>query len=142
MAKKKAALIELDVDFKGVSIGQDTARVSFNVTRDRLSIDDAENYFCGRRLVATAKLRSGDANGQTHLLKDMAPVSIKAAFDTRKFSVAPEVIGSGLTCLLTEIDVGDFSHLAGREGKLVIESVEDIPEEEKPAKKAKDEDDE
>lgn len=138
MAKKKQttqqqsaqkSLVRFACEFRGVGIGELTGRIGVRLARDNVSLEQADKFLCGRRLTATAELKSDDARGQTHL-PDLGPQRVKAVFDVKRFGVAPERITTGLTFNLKEVALGDIAALANKAGWLDIEAVNELPDDE------------
>lgn len=113
--------------FGGVSIGQQTAKLSIKVDREHLNIVAADEALCGRRVAGKVAVgRAGDTPGQMLLLEEMDDV-IEATFDIHRFGVTPDSFTSGLTFKLKEIDVGQLARFSKGSGRLIMDSVEEIP---------------
>lgn len=125
MVKDKAT--DLPVEFGGVSIGQQTAKLSIKINREFLNIVAADDALCGRRVTGKVAFgRSGDTPGQMLLLEEMDEV-IEATFDIHRFGVTPDHFTSGLTFKLKEIDIGQLARFSKGSGRLVLDEVEEIP---------------
>lgn len=133
---KAAAVLDVPVAFGGVSVGDETARIGVTVLRQRLNVDAAEGVFCGRRLTGRILLCEGDPDQQSFLAD--ADCEVAGVFDCKTFRVGPKEIGAGLTFSLADIDVGDLAGFAKRSGRLLVEGVADLPDEEPKKAKAMD----
>lgn len=128
MATATKPELNVPVNFGGVSIGKATARISMKIERDEsFSITRAEESFCGRRLIGKIQLgRKGDQDGQTTMWDDA--MAIEGSFDVHRMGVNLEEFSIGATFSKSEIDLtllGDFSNGSGR---MIVNSIELIPE--------------
>lgn len=128
MAKSKTPVLEVPVSFGGVSIGEKTARVSMKIQRGDCGLDivAAEDLFCGRRL--TGKIQLGgkaDTPGQTKFIE--TDVVVDGTFDIHRFGVTPEAFTTGATFSLKEIEIGDLAQFSKGQGRMVVESNDEIP---------------
>lgn len=145
MAKKKEAALELDlpVSFGGISFGKKTARVGLSVDREHLKIGVADKTFCDRRLTVTIFANgNGDSPGQGRLDGMEDSLELVGIADVKGFGVHADNIGFGLTFNVQEIrrtcsaSGVQFQDFAGREGRLMIAEIGDIPEAEKASEDA------
>jgi len=121
-------ILDVPVSFGGVSIGQDTARVGIKIERGNLALDRADECFCGKRLTGKIILgRRDDAKGQGKLIED-TDYEVAGAFDVKRIGVSPAQISTGLTFALASVDVGDLSHFAKGQGRMVVENVAELPD--------------
>lgn len=126
-AKKTAWEINIGVDFKGVSFGAKTARIGVGISRDRMALDRADELFCDRRLTGTIIMgHSNDDPAQLNLL-DVAH-SVSGVFDVKGFSAKADTLDIGLTFGRLEVDPGELSLFASKEGRLIVTAAEEIPE--------------
>lgn len=137
MAKKTENLLDLPVSFGSVSFGKKTARVGVNVEREHLKIAVADKNLCDRRLSLTIVANgSGDQPGQKRLEGMEEELELTGVADVKGFGVHSTTIGFGLTFNANEMNRIALStgihlnHFAAREGRLMIVSVEEIPEDE------------
>lgn len=131
MAKKPVLVLDAPVQFGGVSIGDNTARLGVRFARDVLNLDAADELLCNHRLTGSAILgRNGDAHNQ-QLLVDDADHRVDGTFDVKGFRCTMDVIATGLTFSLADIDVAELAKLSKGEGRLLIESIGEIPVEER-----------
>jgi hypothetical protein len=86
--------LDIPVEFSGVSIGKDTARLGIVVGRGDLNWSKVERFFCNSRLEASIV------------------VEVKGYHATSK------AFGAGLTFALEEIDVGALAKFAKNHGRL------------------------
>ena len=132
------AVLDVPVEFGGVSIGLATARLGIKIDRSVLNIIAADEIFCGHRLSGRViKGRSGDSPGQTSFTDDLDEY-LDAIFDVKNMSVTASAIGTGFTFSRADVDIETLSKMAKGSGRLVIRDVTDIPEEEREDKTQKD----
>lgn len=135
---KQPVVLNLPVEFSGVTIGEGVARIGFRVRKENLKVTAAEDSLCGRRLLGAAMVAPpGDAANQTYIPETDAADgkhSIEGVFDVKRFSSSPKWISAGLTFSLEEIDLKELGYFSKRSGFLVVNEVGEIPAKEKPAK--------
>lgn len=133
MAKTKAepALLELGVDFKIVSVGDKTASVPVSFGRNALSLTKTVEHFCERRLTGCIIAKPAGWEGDEQALPGMeADTELHGTFDTAKVSVGGKSYGVNLSFKLNEIDVATIAEFAKRKGKLIVNEVAALPENE------------
>ncbi len=145
MAKQKtvAYVLEFEVAYGNVSIGDKTARISASVDRKKLTLAKADQNLCDRRL--SGKLlgkRRGDAPDQQTFSGMEDDLILEGVFDAKGYSVSSDKLKIGFTFNLKEIEVSEFAQFAKRTGVVTIYDVGDIPEEEKKEAKKDSEHDE
>lgn len=127
MAKKKSsaaaekAKLSVACSFKSVSFGSDTAKLGVNIGRDAMSLDDAEEYLCGRRskvrIVARA---SADEPAQGRLSGMEAEDRVLVAtVDIRGFGVKPKMFSTSLSFITDSVGEVGLEHFAGVKSGLV-----------------------
>jgi len=137
MGKPKFVL-DLPVEFGGVSFGDQTARLGVVVSRDRLNLDAADESLCNHRLNGRVAIGGfDDAPGQGTFEFDSV---VEGMFDVKTFGVSSKAISFGLTFGLNDIDRGDLAEFAKTKGRLQVELVSQIPDKAK-SSHADDEDD-
>jgi hypothetical protein len=120
--------LDVGVEFKGIAIKVETASVSFNVSRERLALNEADRFFCARRLQgAIIGGRKDDQDGQQTLIDDL-DLRIEGSFDVKQFTCKAEVFSATASFLRKEVDLQDFVKLINKPGRIQVEGVEDIPE--------------
>lgn len=124
---KKAKLLELDVSFGDVSIGENTGRLGVIIQRKGLTPAAADKHLCGKRLTGRVISDAGNNNGDQPAMFE-AGESIDAVFDVKSISLKPKTIGCGLTFMLESVDINALAHFAQRSGKLQIDELEALPE--------------
>lgn len=133
MAVANVPVIDIVVSFGGVSIGEKTARLGVNCDREVLDIDRADEAFCDRRLSGSVVLgHTADAPGQAVLFDDTDHV-VRGVFDVKGFRVSSAKIGTGLTFSLNDIDVAELAKFSSGTGRLLVDEIADIPEDEEKA---------
>lgn len=123
--------IAIPVRFKNVNIGDEIGSVGIAVDRQVMSLSDAEEYFCGHRLIGRAvRLQDGESPRQKRFDGDHHQIG--GAFDVKKYSVSPKTIDATLSFALGEIDIAELGYLAKQSGQVLIERVEEIRHEDAP----------
>lgn len=127
----KSYFLDIPCTWGNVNIGDETVRLGVRVSRENLSVTQADKNLCGKRLVAKAIARAGDGqSGQASLPgTEGADAEVEAAFDVRSIGVGTKNISFGLTAKIKSVDLGQLSGFANRGGMLHIESVAVIPAE-------------
>lgn len=128
MAKntKPTVLVDVPVSFGGVSIGVETAKIGIKIDRESMSLDDADEYLCGRRLSGRAyTVPKGEDPTQKHMFKGERHELVNL-FDVKKISVSPNMLSCGLTFALQDVDVTELAQFASRGGRLEIYEVSTI----------------
>jgi len=138
MAKRKSRtsdngnVMDLIVGFGNVNIGDKTARIGITVDRGNLSVSQADQSLCGRRLTGTLIAQpDGDAPGQeTFPGMDSGNTELNGSFDVKGFNVTAKNISFGLTFSLKDLEMELLGHFAKRNGRLNITEVAELPDEE------------
>lgn len=127
---KNSSTIDLPVEFGGFSYGgNETCRIGIKIDRNVCNINMADESFCGRRL--TGKLVLGyhdDQPGQRILFEDGQCVD--GVFDAKQISLTPELVKFGATFNEASIPSDVLMSFAKQKGRMLVESIEDIPEDE------------
>lgn len=118
----------LTVEFGGMAAGDGTASIGVRILRTLLSLQEADDAFCGRELTGEIKTLPGqDAAGQKHISDGDKPIvdthEIKASFEVSKFSASPKHITIRLTFNITSIDPGELARFSKKAGVLTINGV-------------------
>lgn len=121
---------ELAVSFGGVSIGDKTCRIGVKISREAMTINQADERLCDRRLSGQLMAKPGNSQAAQTALPTMedADLVLAGAFDVKGFRVTTDEISSGLTFQKKGTDIKTLSQMANRDGRVVIERVEAIPE--------------
>ncbi len=134
MAKAKkqgsnvAACLDIPVEFGGVNIGDGTARLGIAIDRGVLNINAADEAFCGKRLSGRVVLgHSDESAGQTRFFED--DHQVEGVFDVKRIGVNLKQISAGLTFSLASVDVRELAKLSKGSGRLIVEQIEDLPDE-------------
>ena len=129
MAKKKAAILEIPVQFGSVGFGKKTARVSASVERNEMNLGDADAQLCDRRVTAQIHAASnGDQAGQGRLPGMEDEIDINIIADVKSLKVDSGAIGFGMTVNIKGLERSTFSNLASRTGTIRITASEAIPD--------------
>lgn len=129
MAKKngKTAVLNVPVEFGGVSIGDSTTRIGVRINRDDLNLVAADEVFCGHRLTGRVELgNGGDSPGQTRFVDETE--LLEGIFDCKRLGFDAGHISTGLTFNKKDIDMDLISRFAKGSGRLVILEVGEIPD--------------
>lgn len=124
------AELEVDVQFGGVSIGDETARVGIKIDRTLLDLEKADDMLCGKRLTGRIEVCApGEQNGQQSLpgMKDSRP-HLDGTFDVKRFGVGLKEFSCGLTFGLGSIDVSELAKFAKKNGRLTVTDAQFLPE--------------
>ena len=126
--KKTDVLLDVPVSFGKISIGANTASIPLKADRSAISVSKADKNLCGHRL--TGKIVASDSQpDQGHFAgMDGATGELEATFDVKGFGVRPKHIGFSLSLSIKDIDMADLAHFANRQGRLIVEIVEALPE--------------
>ena len=129
--------MEFDVgcDFGGVSKGKDSIRIGIKLSRDVISLPQADEALCGMRI--TGRLQRGgksDAPSQQPLpgMGEPEPF-IDGTFDVKRFGVSPDDITFGATFSVHGLSRDNreaLLDLANQSGRMHVTGVELIPEDE------------
>ena len=129
--------MEFDVgcDFGGVSKGKDSIRIGIKLSRDVISLPQADEALCGMRI--TGRLQRGgksDAPSQQPLPGMGVPEPfIVGTFDVKRFGVSPDDITFGATFSVHGLSRDNreaLLDLANQSGRMQVTGVELIPEDE------------
>jgi len=120
-------LLDVGVDFGGVSVGADTASIGVGIPRESIALEDADDILCGHRLVGDlVKGCRDDQTAQAKLLNDME-LLIHGAFDVKRIGVSPERITARLSFSRKDVAVNDIADLSNTAGRLRIAEVGELP---------------
>lgn len=127
--------LNLGCDFGGVSKGKDSIRIGIKLSRDLISLPQADEALCGMRI--TGRLQRGgksDAPSQQPLpgMGEEEPF-IEGTFDVKRFGVSPDDITFGATFGVHGLSRDNreaLLDLANQSGRMLVTGVELIPEDE------------
>lgn len=120
-------VLEIPVEFGGVSIGQATARLGCRIARAHLNIVAADEAFTGHRLTGKVLLgQRDDMPGQETMFD--SDFEVEATFDVKGIRVTTDTIATGLTFSLNDIDIAELAKFSRGSGKLIVYSVGEIPD--------------
>lgn len=133
MAKKSQSvdcLFDLPCSYGNVSIGDKTCNVKASISRGDLKLADADKKLCEHRLTGkiVAKPAGWQATQSPLPGMDGDDIEMSGCFDVKGLNVKSDSIGIGLTFSIKEVDVSTLAKFAKRDGRIVIESIEEIPE--------------
>jgi len=124
---KPESVLDVPVDFGGVSIGESTARLGIKVSRDRLNLVAADEIFCGHRLTGRVLLGHIDDDADQMAMFDDADVEVNGSFDVKGLRVTADSIATGLTFSLSDIDVATLAQFSKGKGRVIVSHVAEIP---------------
>lgn len=128
MAKKNGkSVLDVPVEFGGVSVGQTTVRIGVRMNRDQVDLDVADEVFCGHRLNVEITLGKSDEMPNQKKAFDAA-YHVRGSADVKHMGVNADVITSGLTFSLKEIDISEIARFSKGTGKLTVYNVAELPE--------------
>lgn len=129
MGKNNGTVLDIPVEFGGVSIGEATARLGIRANRSVLNLAAADEVFCGHRLTGRVVLGgSDDQPGQGRIVDDLDH-QVDGTFDCKRIGVTQEQISTGLTFSLADVDVRELAKFSKGTGRLIVEGVGELPEE-------------
>lgn len=121
-------ILDVPVEFGGVSFGDETARLGLRIARPFMYIDAADELLCGRRLSCrVVTCPNGDDPNQKYLV-DGVGASVEAVADVKRFGVSPKAISANLTFSLGEIDVRELASFSKKTGRLIVLGVGVLPD--------------
>lgn len=129
MAKRRssnASVLDIPVEFGGVSIGDKTARLGVHIARDQMTLKQAADMLVGRRLTGKIVARPHDESTEQQRLDGFECEEIESTFDVKKLGINNEHYDTGLTFSRKDVDMGDLSTFAKKAGRLVIEDVAEL----------------
>lgn len=132
MGKKKGggSVLDIPVEFGGVSIGDATARLGIRIDRSVCTVKTADEVFCGHRLSGRVVLGgNGDGSGQKKFVDDLEH-QVGGVFDVKRFGANQKQIATGLTFSLADVDITELAKFSKGSGRLIIENVSELPEDE------------
>lgn len=135
MAKKKEAAsgeLDLPVTFSGLSVGERTCRLGVTVGRGNYSVAKADKQLCERRLKVRLVAKRNGAHADQQSLPGMHDdIHVTGTCDVKKFSAGGKTITFGCTFVINSIDLASLTSFPNREGRFIVDGIEDIPEGEK-----------
>lgn len=130
-SNKRSSIVDIPVDFGGISLGKDTARIGISFPMSVLSLEKAFETLCGHRLQCAITLdKSNDQeNGQKRIVDDLDE-QIDCLVDVKKIGVSPDTISAGLTLAIVDLDLPRFAKFRKSKGRLVVSSIQPLEPEE------------
>lgn len=122
MSEKK---LEVKVDYRQVSVGDNVARLGVKIGRSEMASDEAEKFLCGSRL--QGEIRIDDPS--TPELDGMPEVqAITEAFDVVGYSANRKAFSCGFAFNVSDVDVELLSHFPGKSGCISVKRLGKMPE--------------
>jgi hypothetical protein len=124
--------------FGNVNLGDGTASVGVRISKDVLSLANAEAALCGRRLTGSIIRCPQDIDPDQTSIAGMDDVDqVEATFDIKQFTSSPKWFRFGICFPLAEISADILSHFARKTGRFLVQEVKVIAPPEKKEKPAK-----
>lgn len=124
--RRLRSIVNVPVDFGGVSIGESTARLGVKISRTHLNLVAADEIFCGHRLTGRVLLGgSDDDQYQMTMFRD-GEIAIDGSFDVKGIRVTADEMSTGLTFSLADIDVAILARFSKGKGRVIVSHVADI----------------
>ena len=136
-AKKVKYESRIPVEFGGVSLNKEKARIGFSVDRgdNSLDLEGADSWFAGAQLQVELEIDpkpGGDADGQQTMGDGFGPeadvhegATLSGVADVMRFSVAREKIGASLVFNINEVDVEALTRFRNSKGNLSVRRIGD-----------------
>lgn len=119
--------ITLPVQFGKVGFGDETASISFAVSRDHLELDTADNILCARRFNCKIILQPKDDDQAQQYMVDGLRLEVAGSADTTQTSWNRKYIKCGLTFSLSDVEDSELWKFSKKQGRLEISDVDEIP---------------
>lgn len=126
-AKKDTTVLDIPVEFGGVSIGQTTCRLGLKISRTVLNLVAADEAFCGHRLTGKVILGQRDDQAGQEKMFD-SDFEVNGSFDVKRIGVSADGISTGLTFSLADINVAELAKFSKGAGKLVVYGISELPD--------------
>ena len=131
MSKKKtpaanSSVLDVPVEFGGLSIGDVTARIGVRIDREQMNIIAADECFTGKRLSVVVSLGSSDPE-QKELFKGRS-FEVTGSVDVKRLGVTASQFSAGLTFNLESIDVATIAKFSKGKGRLKVFEVATLPD--------------
>lgn len=92
MAKNKEFALNIPCKLKRLSLGDQTCNLGISITRgESFSLDAADRFLCGRRLVGTVVTAREDEDARQTNFLDGERHAVKAVFDVKAFRTSPKI---------------------------------------------------
>lgn len=132
MSNGNGSVLNVPVEFGGVSIGDQTASVGCRIDRAQMKLGEVDKCLCGKRLTGKIQIdrNADDSPGQQTLPgieRDSGP-QVPGSFDVKRIGMSPKDYSFRATFSLGEINIEDLSHFAKAKGRLIVEGIGEIPE--------------
>ncbi len=133
------ALIELPIEYGTISLGERRARISCKLYRSNIpdhccpecGAVKLEEYLVWKRLTGCLKAHPRGVHCDPMPGMPDDSIVLECKFDVKTYTAHRDSVNFGLSMRLDEMeDVASLTLFPKRGGKLIIESVEDMPDEE------------
>jgi hypothetical protein len=115
-------------EFGNVSIGQAVGSIGISIDPSHVTLERAHALFCGKRVsIRLMQTLTGEMAGQKRF-RGMEALEFSATCDIKGYRVSPKVITARLSMTLEGLDVPMLTHFSQRSGRLIVVSIQEIPE--------------
>ena len=121
-----ASVLDVPVEFGGLSIGDVTARIGVRIDREHMNIVAADECFTGKRLSVVVTLGSSEPD-QKELFKGRQH-EVTGSVDVKRLGVTSAQYSAGLTFNLESIDVATIAKFSKGKGRLKVFEVAALPD--------------
>lgn len=117
---------QMRCEFKGVSLGDSTARVGVSIDRESMSYDTADELLCGRQVKVEIVNKHHEGKALAGM-EGASGVTILAIASIKSFAVKPKEFSFGLTFDIDAIDPKELSMFPQRSGEIRLKHEGDLP---------------
>lgn len=121
--------LDVPVEFGTVNIGEETASIGIRVSREAIDLDEADEFFAGRRVDGEVKVMPKDSAAGQKQINGALP-HVATVFDVKRFGCNAKDVTARLTFALESIDVTELAQIAKRSGRVAVDLVGDLAEQE------------
>jgi len=127
------AIKKLAVQLGNVSVGQEIARIGVTISRDKLTLEEADALFVQKRLWGKLIMRKGqDADNQTTLPDHDGSRELDSVFDSKALRVTRKAYVIGLSFNIDEKIERDIVYFAKRNAYLRLTNTTELEPEPDP----------
>jgi hypothetical protein len=129
-AQANESVFDLPCSYGNVSIGDKTCNVKASISRSALKLSEADKKLCEHRLIGRIIAKPAGWQSSQEALPGMSgdDIEMEGCFDVKGLNVKSSAIGIGLTFSIKDVDVSTLAKFAKRDGRIVVDSIEELPE--------------
>ena len=123
----EAKTLDIPVSFGDVGIGDGTARIGMQISRDNVSLSQADHMFGGARIEIELRCdpnAKADVDGQ-QVMDGVGVEIINSVADAKSFRTSVKLFSSTLSFKYDDALVSTLAHFAKRSGRLIAKRVGD-----------------